>query len=70
VTVVLTWNDPFTGSSNDYDMYLYLIESGMATTPLACSVDPQTGTQPPAEALSYKNNSGGAQLTSLENNPG
>jgi len=65
VIVVLTWNDPFTGSSNDYDMYLYLIESGMATTPLACSVDPQTGTQPPAEGLYYKNNSGGPQQVAI-----
>jgi hypothetical protein len=73
VWVVLTWNDPFTGSSNDYDMYLYLIQSGMATTPLACSVDPQTGTQPPAEypkpdsaeGLYYTNNSGGTQQVGI-----
>jgi hypothetical protein len=65
VIVVLTWNDPFTGSSNDYDMYLYLIESGMATTPLVCSVGPQRGTQPPAEALIYTNSSGGTQQVAI-----
>lgn len=61
VVVVLVWNDPFAGSSNDYDLYLYLAQGGSLTTPLACSVSPQTGTQPPVEAVSYQNTSGAAQ---------
>ncbi len=61
VTVVLAWNDPFSGSSNDYDLFLYLVQSGNLTAPEACSVSPQTGTQPPIEELSYTNDSGGPE---------
>jgi len=61
ISVFLTWNDPFSGSSNDYDLYLYSIQSGNLIAPLACSVNPQTGTQPPIESLGYQNNSGTAQ---------
>ena len=53
LSVFLIWDDPFTGSSNDYDLYLYIIGQGNA--PLACSVNPQTGTQPPEEFLAYTN---------------
>ncbi len=59
LTLVLTWNDPFTGSSNDYDLFLYHV--GTSTlTPVACSVNYQTGTQPPIESLSLLNSSASA----------
>ncbi len=61
LTVFLAWNDPFAGSSNDYDLYLYQIQTGTLTAPLACSTNPQTGTQHPVEALTYTNNSGATQ---------
>jgi len=65
ISVFLTWNDPFSGSSNDYDLYLYSIQSGNLIAPLACSVNPQTGTQPPIESLSYQNKSGAAQEVAI-----
>jgi Subtilase family len=61
LVVFLVWNDPYSGSSNDYDLFLYLVQSNTLTTPLQCSINPQTGTQPPFEALVYTNTSGGAQ---------
>jgi len=61
IQILLAWNDPPSGSSNDYDLYLYSIQSGSLIAPLACSVNPQTGTQPPVEALTYTNNSGATQ---------
>lgn len=61
LTVILSWNDPFSASTNDYDLFLYLIQANTLTTPLQCSVNPSTGTQPPVEALAYANNSGATQ---------
>ncbi|MGC1105475.1 MAG: S8 family serine peptidase [Candidatus Acidiferrales bacterium] len=61
IQVVVTWNDPISGSSNDYDVFLYSIQSGNLIAPLQCSVNPQTGTQPPIESLTYTNNSGATQ---------
>lgn len=69
ITVVLTWNDPANASSNDYDLFLVPLScGGFSTTnllpnptctisgaPLAESENPQSGTQPPTEALSYTN---------------
>jgi len=65
LTVFLTWNDPFSGSSNDYDLFLYLVQNNTLVTPLQCSVNPQTGTQPPVEALAYTNNSGATQQVGI-----
>ncbi|MHB8524949.1 MAG: S8/S53 family peptidase, partial [Candidatus Acidiferrales bacterium] len=65
LTVILAWNDPFTGSSNDYDLYLYQIQNATLVTPLACSNNPQTGTQPPVEALTYTNNSGATEQVGI-----
>jgi hypothetical protein len=59
--VLLSWDDPFTGSSNDYDLYLYQLQNNTPVISLQCSIDPQTGTQPPIEALAYTNSSGAAQ---------
>lgn len=61
IQVILTWNDPVSGSSNDYDLFLYSIQNGNLIAPLACSVNPQTGTQPPIEELSYQNTTGAAE---------
>src|SRR6267143_2550408 len=61
LTVILAWHDPFSGSTNDYDLFLYLIQANTLTTPLRCSVSPQTGTQPPVELLAYTNSSGATQ---------
>jgi hypothetical protein len=55
VSIVLTWNDPFRASSNDYD--LVLMQSSTAEL-VAYSVNPQTGTQDPVEWLAYTNNTG------------
>jgi hypothetical protein len=65
LSVILTWNDPISGSSNDYDLYLYQIQLGSLVAPLACSVNPQTGTQPPVEFLSYTNTSGAVQTVGI-----
>jgi hypothetical protein len=65
LTVFLVWNDPFSGSTNDYDLYLYLVQSGSLTSALACSVNPQTGSQPPLEDLAYTNSSGGTQEVAI-----
>ena len=59
--VLLSWDDPFTGSSNDYDLYLYQLQNNTPVISLQCSIDPQTGTQHPTEALAYTNNSGATQ---------
>lgn len=69
IIVSLTWNDPANTSSNDYDLFLVPLScSGFSSTnrlplppcsisgaPLASSKNPQTGTQPPMETLSYTN---------------
>jgi len=67
VGVFLTWNDPFSGSSNDYDLFLYPLQgNGLASSvSLACSINPQTGTQPPSEELAYTNNTAGAQQVGI-----
>jgi len=61
VIVFLSWNDPFTGSSNDYDLFLYLVQNNKPVSPLQCSINPQSGTQPPVETLIYTNSSGATQ---------
>jgi len=60
VNLVLTWDDPYSGSSNDYDLFLYLY-TGSGQVPVACSINPQTGTQPPFETITYSNTSAGEQ---------
>lgn len=77
ITVFLTWNDPANASSNDYDLFLVPLNctGGFSTTnrlpkppctisgaPLANSKNPQTGTQPPIESLSYTNPSASSPL--------
>jgi hypothetical protein len=65
LTVSLAWDDPISASTNDYDLFLYLIQANTLTTPLRCSVNPQTGTQPPVEALAYTNSSGATQQVGI-----
>ncbi len=69
IIVFLTWNDPASASSNDYDLFLVPLScSGFSSAnqlplppctisgaPLTSSKNPQTGTQPPTEALAYVN---------------
>lgn len=47
--VDLFWSDPLGGSSNDYDLYVL---DASATTVIASSTNPQTGTQDPYESIS------------------
>lgn len=61
LNVFLAWNDVFSGSSDDYDLFLYSVQNNNLVAPLACSVNAQTGTQPPVEHLFYTNNSGATQ---------
>ena len=63
VLVFLAWNDPYTGSGNDYDLFLYPLAGNAlgSSVSLQCSINAQTGTQPPAEELAYTNNSGSIQ---------
>lgn len=49
VTVGLRWNDPWGGSTNDYDLYLYDDQGRL----VALSTNWQTGTQNPREFLTY-----------------
>jgi len=65
LVVRLSWNDPFTASTNDYDLFLYLVQNNTLVSPLQCSVNPQTGTQPPVEALAYINTSGATQQVGI-----
>jgi hypothetical protein len=55
VSIVLTWNDPFGASSNDYDLFLM---QGATEAVLASSTNPQTGTQQPVEGFAYTNDTG------------
>jgi len=50
--IFLTWNDPFGGSSNNYDMYLVQQSTGKV---VASSTDVQNGRQDPSEVIDYVN---------------
>lgn len=52
VTVVLQWNDPWNGSENDYDLYLYDCCSG---NEIAVSETTQSGMDTPLEFIKYVN---------------
>jgi hypothetical protein len=54
LTVYLRWDDS-ENSSNDYDLFLLDRTTG---TVVAQSTNPQTGSQPPIEALAWTNNHG------------
>jgi hypothetical protein len=65
LSVMLAWNDPISASTNDYDLFLYSVQNNALVSPLACSGNPQTGTQPPTERLTYTNTSGAAQQVGI-----
>ncbi|HUI41466.1 MAG TPA: S8 family serine peptidase [Terriglobia bacterium] len=50
--IVLTWNDPFGGSNNDYDLYVVSESTGQV---VASSTNPQSGSQDPVEIIFYTN---------------
>jgi subtilisin family serine protease len=50
--IVLQWNDPFGGSSNDYDLYLFDNNGNL----LDSSTDRQNGSQDPLEEVTFQNN--------------
>jgi hypothetical protein len=55
VAIFLSWNDPFGGSSNNYDLYLVQQSTGRV---VASSTDIQSGRQDPVEAIDYVNRGG------------
>jgi hypothetical protein len=52
VTIFLTWDDPFGGSGNNYDMFLVQQSTGRV---VASSTDVQSGRQDPSEVIDYVN---------------
>ena len=50
---VLEWDDPWTGSTNDYDLYLY--DTSTWGAPIAVSDYSQDGNDTPLEVFSYRN---------------
>jgi hypothetical protein len=57
VVIFLTWDDPFGGSANNYDLYLVRQSTGAV---VARGTDQQTGRQDPVEFIDYTNNTGSA----------
>ncbi|HOL18277.1 MAG TPA: hypothetical protein PLY40_08345, partial [Bacillota bacterium] len=57
LTAVLQWDDPWGGSANDYDIYLF---TGHSPIPIAASENTQSGADPPLEVIRYTNSSGAA----------
>lgn len=53
--IVLQWNDPFGGSSNDYDLYLFDNNGHL----LDSSTKQQNGSQDPLEIVTFQNNTSG-----------
>jgi subtilisin family serine protease len=62
LVVILHWNDPSPGSSNDYD--LLVVDAG-ADTVVAVSEDEQNGNDFPIEFTEFENQSGGAILAGV-----
>jgi hypothetical protein len=61
VRAVLQWDDPFNASNNDYDLYLYRMNSDftLASSPSASSTVYQTGTQAPLESINFTKSTSG-----------
>ena len=55
IAIFLTWNDPFGGSANNYDLYLVQQSTGRV---VASSTDVQSGRQDPVEVIDYVNRTG------------
>jgi len=58
IAIFLQWNDPWGGSANDYDLYLFRDSTG---TIVASSTNVQSGSQSPTERIVYTNNTGVSQ---------
>ena len=56
VAIFLTWDDPFGGSGNNYDLYLVQQSTGKV---VASSTDLQSGQQDPVESIDYVNKGAG-----------
>ncbi len=56
IVVVLQWNDPFGGSSNNYDLFLLDDERNPLSCETCISTEPQNGSQNPIEIVSFENN--------------
>ena len=65
IAVVLQWNDPFGGSSNDYNLYLFDEEGAQRLVSIDSSTEIQNGTQDPIETVSFFNNSAQDKLVHL-----
>src|SRR5574337_1445353 len=52
VIIMLQWNDPFGGSTNNYALCVH-DPADIPTSPFLCSTNLQTGTQNPTEALAF-----------------
>ncbi|OVE80231.1 hypothetical protein BVY01_00605, partial [bacterium I07] len=63
VLIILQWDDPFGGSGNDYDLYLY---NGNTGTKVAQSIGWQSGSSDPIEIISYEANSTADYYISIE----
>lgn len=55
VIILLQWNDPFGGSTNNYDLCVHYPAADILTSPFRCSTDLQTGTQNPTEGIGLIN---------------
>jgi len=55
IAIFLSWNDPFGGSTNNYDLYLVQQSTGRV---VASSTDVQNGRQDPVEVIDYVNRTG------------
>jgi len=55
VIISLQWNDPFGGSTNNYDLCVH-DPADIPTSPFFCSPNLQTGTQNPTEFLAFTRN--------------
>jgi subtilisin family serine protease len=57
ITMFLQWNDPFGGSSNDYDLFLLDSVGNQIPSCTTCmSTNTQNGSQDPIEVVMYQNN--------------
>ncbi|HEY3381115.1 MAG TPA: choice-of-anchor D domain-containing protein [Vicinamibacterales bacterium] len=65
--IFLTWNDPFGGSSNDYDLYLVQQSTGLV---VASSTTRQNGRRDPLEVIDYTNTGAADSFRILVQNVG
>src|SRR3972149_7290334 len=56
IVVVLQWNDPFDGSSNDYDLFLVDDEGNTLSCEFCISTGLHNGSQDPIEIVFFENN--------------